>query len=233
MDILSVIFGESRVKKNQALRSNVDIHPDDIVILNVGAQTWNKGIDFLLASHNILTKRFKNVKLILKDSNNLYSIRSDFTDSKAINDGSLSIKALPKLRIVSAALGIEQLRQLYQISDIYCAPYRGEGFNVPVAEALACGNLIAVTKAGAKDDFAPPSMTTMFASKPSQMHPDGSIKYYLEPIFDDIVAKLTELTKSMVHEKTNTLKRDHKGFLERYEYKSILDNLLCRLIINS
>jgi glycosyltransferase involved in cell wall biosynthesis len=57
------------------------------------------------------------------------------------------------IRIIPATLSIEQLRQLYGIADYYVSPYRAEGFNLPVIEAIACGTKVVVTDGGSTDDF--------------------------------------------------------------------------------
>jgi glycosyltransferase involved in cell wall biosynthesis len=42
---------------------------------------------------------------------------------------------------------------LYQAADVYVSPYRAEGFNLPVLEAMACGLPVICTAGGATDDF--------------------------------------------------------------------------------
>ena len=42
---------------------------------------------------------------------------------------------------------------LYQAADIYVSPYRAEGFNIPVLEAMACGIAVICTAGGPTDDF--------------------------------------------------------------------------------
>ena len=45
---------------------------DDFVFLNAGNMSSNKGIDYLLVAFAILRKKYKNLKLIIKDQSNLY-----------------------------------------------------------------------------------------------------------------------------------------------------------------
>ena len=44
---------------------------------------------------------------------------------------------------------------LYNIADLYVSPYRAEGFNMPVLEAMSVGLPIVVSGGGSTDDFVP------------------------------------------------------------------------------
>ena len=46
-----------------------------------------------------------------------------------------------------------QLASLYAACDCLVAPYRGEGFGLPILEAMACGVAPLVPRGGASDDF--------------------------------------------------------------------------------
>ena len=51
------------------------------------------------------------------------------------------------------AMGWEELAGLYAACDCLVHPYRGEGFGLPIAEAMACGLPAIVTGYGAAMDF--------------------------------------------------------------------------------
>lgn len=46
-----------------------------------------------------------------------------------------------------------QLASLYTSCHCLVAPYRGEGFGLPILEAMACGLAPIVPRGGASDDF--------------------------------------------------------------------------------
>merc|ERR1711865_668288 len=59
-----------------------------------------------------------------------------------------------------------QLRELYQAADVLVSPYRAEGFNLPVLEAMA---------GGLTDDFVLPDMGIQISSTIEQVqYVDGS-----------------------------------------------------------
>jgi len=50
-----------------------------------------------------------------------------------------------------------KMADLYRAADVYAAPYRAEGFNLPVLEAAACGVPVICTSGGPTDDFIDPA----------------------------------------------------------------------------
>jgi hypothetical protein len=61
------------------------------------------------------------------------------------------------VRILSDDLDDEGLAALYRGADVLVHPYRGEGFAMPVLEAMACGRPVLVTGGGPTDEFCPPA----------------------------------------------------------------------------
>src|SRR5579872_4162762 len=46
-----------------------------------------------------------------------------------------------------------QIIAMYRAADCFVFPYRGEGFGMPMLEAMACGLPVIATAGGAADDF--------------------------------------------------------------------------------
>jgi glycosyltransferase involved in cell wall biosynthesis len=86
---------------------------------------------------------------------------------------------------------MEQMRQLYAAADLYASPYRAEGFNLPVIEAVACGCPVLVTRGGATDDFFEPFMGLQIRSEPaSRLAPNSKSDsartvHFQEPDYED------------------------------------------------
>jgi hypothetical protein len=59
----------------------------------------------------------------------------------------------PEIIYIPDYLSEEEMAGLYTACDCLVHPYRGEGFGLPVAEAMASGCPVIVTKGGACDDF--------------------------------------------------------------------------------
>ena len=151
-----------------ANRGNLGIAPDEVVFLNLGAALWNKGVDALLLAFARLRQRHGHVKLILKDQRGLYgvSVEQTVAQQAAQHPMLFSAETLAAIRVVPVNLNQAQLRLMYGVADCYVSPYRAEGFNLPVLEAIACGTAAVVTDGGATDDFCDADVALRVTSTP-------------------------------------------------------------------
>jgi len=138
-----------------AARTALGYGDQDVVFLNVGGPIWNKGLDLLFEAFFAVRQKHKNARLIVKDQQALYGLSAVTMIQKMVADGKIVLDNddVASIRVIPATLSIEQLRQLYGIADYYVSPYRAEGFNLPVIEAIACGTKVIVTDGGSTDDF--------------------------------------------------------------------------------
>jgi glycosyltransferase involved in cell wall biosynthesis len=59
----------------------------------------------------------------------------------------------PEVELIDEELTDEEMAALYRSCDVLVHPYRGEGFGLPIAEAMASGLPVVVTGYGACLDF--------------------------------------------------------------------------------
>jgi tetratricopeptide (TPR) repeat protein len=92
---------------------------------------------------------------------------------------------------------------LYAACDALVHPYRGEGFGLPVLEAMACGRPVVVTAGGPTDEFAPrsacwrvPARLQYFESESVGELDTVGKPWWLEPDPDALVAILRELVSN-------------------------------------
>jgi glycosyltransferase involved in cell wall biosynthesis len=158
--------------------------------------TWNKGIDILVEAFLIMRKKYSHIKLILKDLSKLYGINGQSHITQLI-------QAKPHLNqdnlfssfiFINENLSLSQLRNLYCVADCYVSPYRAEGFNLTVLEALACGSDVIVTQGGATDDFCEDnsigmirSVRTLNIELNKSRHYSKNQGHFLEPDLDSLV----------------------------------------------
>jgi glycosyltransferase involved in cell wall biosynthesis len=123
------------------------------MFLFVGGAIQRKGIDVLLEAYAEAFEAGDDVTLVVHTGanpayshNSLNSLLAEF----------MSDVRRPHLAIVSEQLDDATLATLYRGCDAFLLPYRGEGFGMPVAEAMACGRPVIVTTAGPAPEFCPP-----------------------------------------------------------------------------
>ena len=202
-------------ESRKIIRSKINIKNDEHVFMNTGAQTWNKGVDLLLIAFSKLREKYKNIKLILKDSSNLYKNNMESVITNLHKSGKITAKAIESIISSPGHLDFEKLNYLYNAADTYISPYRAEGFNIPVLESMAAGCRIIVTKNGATDDYV----------INNEMKIDSDIVAdklgtYLNPNVDSLINKMNE---SIINPMNS---REGYENLRTYEYSHITNRLI-------
>ena len=120
-------------------------------LLFVGGTIDRKGFDLLLDAYLDTFSPDDDVCLVVKpfggDSVYEHAAMDARLRACAANTGTAAIEIVDQ-RLTRAELG-----RLYRACHVLVHPYRGEGFGLPVAEAMACGLPTVVTGAGACLDF--------------------------------------------------------------------------------
>ena len=74
----------------------------------------------------------------------------------------------PRIVLIDDDLTTEDLAALYRSCDVLVHPYRGEGFAMPVLEAMASALPVIVTEGGPTDEFCPDDVAWRIRSR--RMH---------------------------------------------------------------
>jgi len=119
--------------------------------LFVGGTIGRKGPDILINAYLRAFKPEDDVCLVIKDmgGNGVYKGQ---TAADAIRKLQADPRA-PEILYLTEDMSPEDLPGLYTACDCLVHPYRGEGFGMPISEAMACGLPVIVTAAGACLDF--------------------------------------------------------------------------------
>ena len=199
---------------------------DAFVYLSVGAMTWNKGVDVLLAAFARIAETEPEARLFLKGADALYPSREMV---RSVLDN-LSARAretvVARLIYNGDTYSARMMADLLRAADSYVSPYRAEGFNLPVLEAAACGVPVICTEGGPTDEFTQESFARRIRSRPARMPPEASeVGDYLEPDLDHLV----ELMRQALREREDAARRGAAGaayVTENFTWERVTDRLL-------
>ena len=120
-------------------------------LLFVGGAIARKGFDLLLDAYLESFSRGDDVCLVLKLFGADGPYRHIAMDERA--RAAAADPGAPAIELVDRRLTTAEMAALYRACDVLVHPYRGEGFALPVAEAMACGLPTVVTGYGACLDY--------------------------------------------------------------------------------
>ena len=138
--------------------------------LFVGGTIYRKGIDILINTYLKTFTAKDDVVLVIKDigSKSFYSGQNLADEIKKIRKNPKA----PAIYYIEKDIIETEMASLYRACDCLVHPYRGEGFGLPVLEAMACGLPVIVTSGGSTDDFVDdntgyrvPSRRTIFGNR--------------------------------------------------------------------
>jgi hypothetical protein len=177
--------------------------------LFVGGAIHRKGVDLLLDAWQQAFAGREDVALVIKDfgSNGVY---------RGADRGRIrQLAEADALVHLDADLDDAEMAALYRACDVLVHPYRGEGFAMPVLEAMASGLPVIHTAGGPTDEFCPPEAGWRIRSERRAM-PGGRVDRYEtagEPwMLEPDVAHLTDLLRTAAE---SGEERPHRGAIGR------------------
>src|ERR1700722_622098 len=146
--------------------------------LHVSSGFPRKGVDVLLAAWAAAFERPDDVELIIKTFPNIHNdverLLADFT-SRYPNAAPISL--------INHDIDTTAMRALYLGADAVVNPTRGEGFGLPMAEAMALGVPVIATGFGGHTDFCTNETAWLcdYHFAPARSHLDVADSLWVEP----------------------------------------------------
>ena len=121
------------------------------VFLFVGGTIWRKGVDLLLDAWTRAFAPGDDVLLVIKGfgADTHYRNQSRHADVEEF----VARDDIAPALYLGEQLAFDELPALYRAADALVAPYRGEGFGLPILEAMACGVPAVHTALGPSREF--------------------------------------------------------------------------------
>jgi glycosyltransferase involved in cell wall biosynthesis len=138
--------------------------------LFVGGTTHRKGFDVLLDAYARTFSSNDDVCLVVKDMG-----VGTFYRGQTAEESIARLQAAPgapEVEYLSRPLSEDEQAALYAACDCLVHPYRGEGFGLPIAEAMACGLPVIVTGLGAALDYCDESRAYLIPAEKRPFNED-------------------------------------------------------------
>ena len=168
-----------------------------LVFLFNGEFTYRKGVDVLLKAFMYAFQNHEDVLLILKtyilDN---FNYQTKYIEAKIGEwQKELDIQNRPKIKIINQFIRDDELPKLYNIAHVFVTATRGEGFGLPIAEAMSSRLLTIAPSIGGHRDFCTPDNCFLIDSEivdiPDSMLEPGRQIYrgqkWVEPSFSHLV----------------------------------------------
>jgi glycosyltransferase involved in cell wall biosynthesis len=163
--------------------------------LFVGGTIYRKGIDVLLQAFEEAFAGRDDVLLVIKD----VGAGTFYSGMNVADELRRRQAAGAPIEVLADDLDDAGLAALYRGCDVLVHPYRGEGFAMPVLEAMACGRPVLVTGGGPTDEFCPADASWRIPARREPVAPvllgdlqAASEAWMLEPDRDALVRLLRE-----------------------------------------
>ncbi len=209
--------------KNNSSFSSINIKAKKYKFLHISSCFPRKGVDILLKSYFDNFTKNDDVTLIIKTFENIHNNVDDlvlkYTENHAL---------APDVLILKTDLNELEINYLYSICDVLVAPSRGEGFGLPIAEAMSFGLPVITTGWGGQLDFCNQfnSFLIDFEFVSSQSHFGLDLSYWAEPSqkhLGELMFLLYKSGPSFTREKIDLAKQTISKFLwERVVNQNIL-----------
>jgi glycosyltransferase involved in cell wall biosynthesis len=155
--------------------------------LHISSAFPRKGVDVLLDAYHSAFDGSDDVSLILKTFPNPHNTVADLLASLRARHPNP-----PDVRWIDRDMDARTIQGLFNLSSCYVHPSRGEGFGLPVAEAMAAGvPVISVAYSGLSDFVSNETASTIpFRLEHAETHFEVPYSFWAEPDEAELVTQL-------------------------------------------
>jgi glycosyltransferase involved in cell wall biosynthesis len=146
----------------RSIRDFYKVKDNDILMINIGSMTKNKGMLYILQCLNVLVNKCgkKNFKLLLKGTGDLYQSKAfleiyfeELQRSNVMTKDEMKFLLENNLIFTDKTLSYSKINDLFNAADLYLSPYLAEGFNLTSLEALSAGLPVMISETGSTKEY--------------------------------------------------------------------------------
>jgi glycosyltransferase involved in cell wall biosynthesis len=214
--------------------------PPGYTLLHISSCFPRKGVDLLLRAYTsaYTTTAGSEVTLIIKTFANphndihqqLQAAGWEKNAPYSYRQGQGSRKK--KIMLLEDDLTPGQMVSLYQQSDLLVAPSRGEGFGLPMAEAMLFDLPVLTTGYGGQLDFCTPDTAWLvdYTFVRAKTHMGLSDSVWAEPDPDDLLNKMEQLATISKEEIKRKTDRARQNILTHFSWEQVANRLLAAVV---
>lgn len=148
------------ITNRKQIREMYSVKDSEILLINIGAMTANKGIRIILETLNVLLKNgHSQYKLMLKGTGDLYQCNAflqvyfnEFRESGKMTQNDIDV-LMDHIIFTDKTISFSRVNDLFNACDAYFSPYMCEGFNLAPLESLASGLPVIVPRTGSTKEY--------------------------------------------------------------------------------
>ena len=166
-------------------------------ILHISSCFPRKSIDILIKSYGLAFDCNDQVTLIIKTFKNPHNkLENILSEARQKN------RFFPDVHIIYEDLNDSQMKALYLLSNVFVAPSRGEGFGLPIGEAMLLGIPVITTNWGGQLDFCDSNNSWLldYEFSPARTHFQLQMSYWAEPSYKHLTFLLKSLYQMPIEE---------------------------------
>ena len=195
--------------------------------LHISSCFPRKGVDILIEAFCRAFSQQDNARLTIKTIPNIHH-----NIEHLVSDIKCKYKNPPRIRIINEEWPIKKMQQLYQNSDVFVLPSKGEGFGLPVGEALCNYKPVIATGYGGhldmlKDDY-PWLIDYNFSCSSSHLANFGS--YWVEPSVEHLVKLLKKSYKTPLEERLSLANKYRTSLLQKFKWEHVASRMVSSIV---
>ena len=192
------------------------------IFLHVSSCFPRQGIDVLLRAWGEAFTRHDDVTLLIKTFANPHN-----TVQQLLVEARQGKAHYPNVVIIEEDLTDGQLKALMEMSHAFVAPSRGEGFGLPIAEAMLSGLPVIATGFGGHRDFcdAENAWLVDYEFARAQTHFGLADSIWVEPCANDLARQLRALRDAPQAERQLRAERGRQRLLAEFTWASVAERV--------
>lgn len=156
------IFKRLDITKRNRIREFYGVKDDEILLMNIGAMTGNKGIILMLQALHFIVNRLGKTKykILLKGTGDLYQSKQflemyfeQLQSSGVLTKDEMNNLLQNHIIFIEKTLSYTNINEIFNAADLYLSPYLAEGFNLTSLEAISSGLRVLVPITGSTKQY--------------------------------------------------------------------------------